>query len=122
MGCADSRVRSRGETTSFVGWSARSSAADGEGGQYLGETEAYDAVILDLGLPEVDGLTVLDRWRKHGHKMPVLVLTARSDWTEKVEGIEAGADDYLAKPFNSRELLARLRSIIRRSCGSRSDE
>ena len=98
------------------------SAADGEEGQYLGETEAYDAVILDLGLPEVDGLTVLDRWRKHGHKMPVLVLTARDSWSDKVAGLDAGADDYLAKPFQSEELIARLRALIRRASGNASSE
>ncbi|MCG2840157.1 response regulator transcription factor [Sandaracinobacter sp. RS1-74] len=98
------------------------SAHDGEEGQYLGETEAYDAVILDLGLPEVDGLTVLDRWRKAGHKMPVLVLTARDSWSDKVAGLDAGADDYLAKPFQSEELIARLRALIRRASGNASSE
>ena len=92
-------------------------ATDGEDGHYLGSTESYDAVVLDLGLPEVDGLTVLDRWRKEGRKMPVLVLTARGAWTERVEGIEAGADDYLPKPFRMEELVARLRAIIRRAAG-----
>src|SRR6476619_2585723 len=85
-------------------------ATDGEDGHYLGSTESYDAVILDLGLPEVDGLTVLDRWRKEGRKMPVLVLTARDSWSDKVAGLDAGADDYLAKPFQTEELLARLRA------------
>ncbi len=98
------------------------SARDGEEGQYLGETEAYDAVILDLGLPEVDGLTVLDRWRKSGRKMPVLVLTARDSWSDKVAGLDAGADDYLAKPFQSEELIARLRALIRRASGNASAE
>jgi two-component system OmpR family response regulator len=98
------------------------SATDGEEGQYLGETEAYDAVILDLGLPEVDGLTVLDRWRKAGQKMPVLVLTARDSWSDKVAGLDAGADDYLAKPFQSEELIARLRALIRRASGNASSE
>ncbi|MGL6044692.1 MAG: response regulator transcription factor [Sandaracinobacteroides sp.] len=97
-------------------------AGDGEEGQYLGETEAYDAVILDLGLPEVDGLTVLDRWRKSGRKMPVLVLTARDSWSDKVAGLDAGADDYLAKPFQSEELIARLRALIRRASGNASSE
>jgi two-component system OmpR family response regulator len=98
------------------------SAHDGEEGQYLGETESYDAVILDLGLPEVDGLTVLDRWRKAGMKMPVLVLTARDSWSDKVAGLDAGADDYLAKPFQMEELIARLRALIRRSSGNASAE
>ena len=81
-------------------------ATDGEDGHYLGSTENYDAVILDLGLPEVDGLTVLDRWRKEGRKMPVLVLTARDSWSDKVAGLDAGADDYLAKLFQTEELIA----------------
>ena len=81
-------------------------ATDGEDGHYLGSTENYDAIILDLGLPEVDGLTVLDRWRKEGRKMPVLVLTARDSWSDKVAGLDAGADDYLAKPFQTEELIA----------------
>ena len=97
-------------------------AHDGEEGQFLGETESYDAVILDLGLPEIDGLTVLDRWRKSGRKMPVLVLTARDSWSDKVAGLDAGADDYLAKPFQSEELIARLRALIRRSSGNASSE
>jgi CheY-like chemotaxis protein len=88
---------------------------DGEDGHYLGSTEAYDAIILDLGLPEVDGLTVLDRWRKDSIKVPVLVLTARDSWSDKVAGLDAGADDYLAKPFQTEELIARLRALIRRA-------
>ncbi len=97
-------------------------AADGEDGHYLGSTEAYDAVILDLGLPEVDGLTVLDRWRKEGRATPVLLLTARDSWSDKVAGLDAGADDYLAKPFQTEELIARLRALIRRSTGNASSE
>ncbi len=97
-------------------------AHDGEEGQYLGSTEPYDAVLLDLGLPEVDGLTVLDRWRKDGIKTPVLVLTARDSWSDKVTGLNAGADDYLAKPFQMEELLARLRALIRRAAGNASPE
>ena len=97
-------------------------AIDGEDGHYLGSTENYDAVILDLGLPEVDGLTVLDRWRKEGKTMPVLVLTARSGWSDKVAGLDAGADDYLAKPFQTQELIARLRALIRRASGNASSE
>ena len=97
-------------------------ATDGEDGHYLGSTESYDAVILDLGLPEIDGLTVLDRWRREGRKMPVLVLTARDSWSDKVAGLDAGADDYLAKPFQTEELIARLRALIRRSSGNASSE
>lgn len=97
-------------------------AADGEEGHFLGATENYDAVILDLGLPEVDGLTVLDRWRKEGRTTPVLVLTARDSWSEKVAGLDAGADDYLAKPFQTQELIARLRALIRRASGNASSE
>ncbi len=92
-------------------------AMDGEEGLYLGETEPYDAVVLDLGLPRVDGLTVLRRWRAAERAMPVLILTARDSWTEKVEGLNAGADDYLAKPFAMAELVARLNALIRRSNG-----
>ena len=90
------------------------SAYDGIQAHYLGDVEEFDAVVLDLGLPELDGLTVLRRWRTAGRKMPVLVLTARSAWQEKVAGIDAGADDYLAKPFHMEELLARLRALLRR--------
>ncbi len=97
-------------------------ASDGEDAHYLGSTENYDAVILDLGLPEVDGLTVLDRWRKEGRTAPVLVLTARDSWSDKVAGLDAGADDYLAKPFQTEELIARLRALIRRSTGNASSE
>jgi len=97
-------------------------ATDGEEGHYLGANEAYDAVILDLGLPEIDGLTVLDRWRKEGRAMPVLVLTARDSWSDKVAGLDAGADDYLAKPFQTEELIARLRALIRRAAGKASSE
>ncbi|MBC7520322.1 MAG: response regulator transcription factor [Sandarakinorhabdus sp.] len=97
-------------------------ASDGEDGHYLGSTENYDAVVLDLGLPELDGLTVLDRWRKAGKAMPVLVLTARDSWSDKVAGLDAGADDYLAKPFQTEELIARLRALIRRAAGQSTSE
>jgi two-component system OmpR family response regulator len=97
-------------------------AADGERADFLGQTEQYDAVILDLGLPRMDGLTVLRRWRDAGLTMPVLVLTARGSWHEKVHGIDAGADDYVAKPFRIEEVLARLRALIRRSSGQLSAE
>jgi two-component system, OmpR family, response regulator len=97
-------------------------ATDGEEGLYLGETESYDAIVLDLGLPEIDGLTVLDRWRKGGKTTPVLVLTARDSWSDKVAGLDAGADDYVAKPFQTEELIARLRALIRRASGNASSE
>ena len=97
-------------------------ATDGEEGHYLGSNENYDAVVLDLGLPEIDGLTVLDRWRKEGKTMPVLVLTARDSWSDKVAGLDAGADDYVAKPFQTEELIARLRALIRRASGNASSE
>ena len=92
-------------------------AGNGRDAQHLGETESFDAVVLDLGLPLVDGLTVLKRWRSAGLTMPVLILTARDSWHEKVAGIDAGADDYLAKPFHMEELLARVRALIRRAQG-----
>jgi two-component system OmpR family response regulator len=90
-------------------------AADGEEALFLGETEPYDAVVLDLGLPELDGLAVLERWRGADIKTPVLVLTARGTWQEKVTGLRAGADDYLAKPFEMEEMLARLEALVRRA-------
>jgi two-component system, OmpR family, response regulator len=92
-------------------------APDGEEAQFLGETEPYDAVVLDLGLPKTDGVTVLERWRKGGMAAPVLILTARGAWSEKVAGFDAGADDYLTKPFHTEELLARLRALMRRAAG-----
>jgi two-component system OmpR family response regulator len=97
-------------------------AHDGEQGHYLGDVEPYDAVILDLGLPVVDGLTVLRRWREAGRTMPVLILTARDQWSEKVAGFDAGADDYVGKPFSMEEVLARIRAIIRRAAGHASPE
>jgi two-component system OmpR family response regulator len=97
-------------------------APDGESGEFLGQTERYDAVVLDLGLPRMDGLTVLRRWRDAGQSMPVLVLTARGSWHEKVQGIDGGADDYLSKPFRMEELLARLRGLIRRAAGQLQPE
>ena len=92
-------------------------AADGERADFLARTESYDAVVLDLGLPRVDGLTVLRGWREAGMTLPVLVLTARGSWHERVEGIDGGADDYVAKPFRMEEVLARLRALIRRASG-----
>ncbi|WP_424363714.1 response regulator transcription factor [Methylocystis parvus] len=91
--------------------------ADGEEAWFKGDAEDYAAVVLDLGLPRLDGLAVLKRWRQNGRTMPVIVLTARGTWPERVEGIDAGADDYLGKPFRMEELLARLRSVLRRHAG-----
>jgi DNA-binding response OmpR family regulator len=93
---------------------------DGEEAWFRGDTEDYAAIILDLGLPGMDGLTVLKRWRGNDRRIPVLILTARGSWAERVDGIDAGADDYLPKPFRMEELLARLRSIVRRSVGQAS--
>lgn len=90
---------------------------DGEEARFLGESEPYDVVILDLGLPQLDGLSVLRQWRQTGRTMPVLVLTARDTWREKVTGLRAGADDYLAKPFELEEMLARVEALVRRSSG-----
>jgi two-component system OmpR family response regulator len=95
-------------------------AHDGEEGHFLGDTESYDAVVLDLGLPMLDGLSVLQRWRQDGRTMPVLILTARGTWREKVMGLRAGADDYLAKPFEMEEMLARVEALIRRAAGHSS--
>ena len=92
-------------------------ATDGEQADFLAHTEHYDAVVLDLGLPKIDGLTLLRRWREAGIFAPVLILTARGSWHEKVQGIDGGADDYVAKPFRMEEVLARLRALIRRSSG-----
>lgn len=92
-------------------------AANGEDAQHLGETETFDAAVLDLGLPKVDGVSVLKAWRKAGRKLPVLVLTARDGWSDKVEGFKAGADDYVTKPFRVDEVVLRLRALIRRSEG-----
>ncbi|MGD0190640.1 MAG: response regulator transcription factor [Rhizomicrobium sp.] len=98
------------------------SAADGEEGHFLGDTEPYDVVILDLGLPKMDGVRVLESWRKSGRTMPVLILTARDRWSDKVAGFDAGADDYLAKPFYTEELLARVRALLRRAAGLATSE
>ena len=97
-------------------------ATDGETALYLGETELYDTVILDLGLPKLDGMSVLRRWRSAARMMPVLILTAQGDWTSKVEGLNAGADDYLGKPFEPAELVARVNALIRRSHGQARTE
>ena len=98
------------------------SAFDGEEGHFLGDSEPYDAVVLDIGLPKMDGISVLTAWRKAGRAMPVLILTARDGWTEKVRGFDAGADDYVAKPFHVEEVLARLRALLRRAAGHASSE
>jgi two-component system OmpR family response regulator len=97
-------------------------AKDGEEGHFLGETEPYDAVILDLGLPVLDGVSVLEKWRRNEKKMPVLILTARDRWSDKVQGFDAGADDYVAKPFHMEEVLARVRALLRRSAGHATSE
>jgi two-component system OmpR family response regulator len=95
-------------------------ALDGEDGHFLGDTETYDVVVLDLGLPKMDGVSVLEKWRRDGRDHPVLILTARDRWSEKVAGFDAGADDYLTKPFHTEELLARLRALTRRAAGHAS--
>ncbi|MDX2257575.1 MAG: response regulator transcription factor [Hyphomicrobiaceae bacterium] len=95
-------------------------AGDGEEAWFMGDTESYDLVVLDLGLPRLDGLSVLKRWRGEGRTFPVLILTARGSWPERVEGIYAGADDYLPKPFQMEELIARARALVRRSAGHAS--
>ncbi len=96
-------------------------ADNGEDGHFMGDTEPYDAVILDLGLPIIDGISVLQKWRADGKTFPVLILTARDQWSEKVSGFDAGADDYLTKPFHHEELLARLRALMRRAAGHTTD-
>lgn len=90
-------------------------AFDGEEGHFLADTEPYDAVVLDIGLPKMDGISVLEQWRRDDRKMPVLILTARDRWSDKVAGMDAGADDYVAKPFHMEEVLARVRALLRRS-------
>ena len=97
-------------------------AFDGEEGHFLGENEPYDAVILDIGLPKMDGISVLEAWRRAGRAMPVLILTARDRWSDKVQGFDAGADDYVAKPFHLEEVLARIRALLRRSAGHAKSE
>ena len=97
-------------------------ATDGEEGHFLGDTEPYDAVVLDIGLPVMDGISVLEQWRREGRRMPVLILTARDRWSDKVQGFDAGADDYVAKPFHLEEVLARIRALLRRSAGHAKSE
>jgi two-component system OmpR family response regulator len=97
-------------------------AFDGEDGWHLGDTEPYDAIVLDIGLPKRDGVSVLEAWRQAGRTTPVLILTARDRWSEKVKGFDAGADDYVAKPFHMEEILARLRALLRRAGGHATNE
>ena len=97
-------------------------AYDGEEGHFLGDTEPYDAVVLDIGLPKMDGISVLEQWRRDEKTMPVLILTARDRWSDKVAGMDAGADDYVAKPFHMEEVLARVRALLRRTAGHASAE
>jgi two-component system OmpR family response regulator len=97
-------------------------AFDGEEGHFLGDTEPYDTIILDIGLPQMDGLSVLEAWRRDGKTTPVLLLTARDRWSDKVQGIDAGADDYVAKPFHIEEVLARVRALVRRAAGHATNE
>ncbi|MGI9422098.1 MAG: response regulator transcription factor [Hyphomicrobiaceae bacterium] len=97
-------------------------AFDGEEGYFLGDTEPYDVVILDIGLPKMDGISVLEEWRRAERNMPVIILTARDRWSDKVAGMDAGADDYLAKPFHMEELLARIRAQVRRAAGHAKSE
>lgn len=97
-------------------------AYDGEEGWHLGDTEPYDAAVLDLGLPKIDGVSILQRWRAAGRRLPVLILTARSRWSEKMAGFQAGADDYMTKPFEMDEVVYRLRALIRRAAGHAQPE
>ena len=116
----DDRIARDVEAALSAAGYAVSREADGEEAWFRADTEAFDAVVLDLGLPGMDGLSVLKRWREAGQRFPVLVLTARGSWHERVEGIDAGADDYLPKPFRMEELVARLRAVLRRSAGQAS--
>lgn len=116
----DARIASEVERALRAAGYVVERTADGEDAWFRGDTEDYAAIVLDLGLPGMDGLSILKRWRENGRRMPVLILTARGSWAERVDGIDAGADDYLPKPFEMEELLARLRSVIRRSAGQAS--
>jgi DNA-binding response OmpR family regulator len=116
----DQRIRDDVGTALREAGYASDFATDGEDAWFKGDTEPYDLIVLDLGLPHLDGLTVLKRWRAAGRTTPVLILTARGSWPERVEGIDAGADDYLPKPFQMAELVARVRGLIRRSAGHAS--
>ncbi|HEV7276066.1 MAG TPA: response regulator transcription factor [Devosiaceae bacterium] len=113
----DERIaRSLGEALKAAGFLV-DTESDGEMAWYRGDTEPFDAIVLDLGLPTIDGLTILKRWRQAHRDAPVLILTARGQWEERVDGMEAGADDYVVKPFHVEEVVARLRAIIRRAGG-----
>ncbi|MBV8474221.1 MAG: response regulator transcription factor [Hyphomicrobiales bacterium] len=119
----DDRDLNRQITTALeVAGYAVDRAYDGEEGWFLGDTEPYDAIVLDIGLPKRDGVSVLEAWRKSGRTMPVLILTARDRWSDKVQGFDAGADDYVGKPFHMEEVLARLRALLRRAAGHASSE
>ncbi len=98
------------------------SAVDGEDGHFLGDTEPYDAIVLDLGITKMDGISIIEQWRRDKRIMPVLILTARDRWSDKVAGMDAGADDYVAKPFHMEEVLARVRALLRRSTGHARNE
>jgi two-component system OmpR family response regulator len=113
----DARIAAMIEATLVAAGFAVVSETDGERAWFIAGTEALDIIVLDLGLPGLDGMTLLKRWRNEGVVTPVIVLTARSHWAERVDGIEAGADDYMVKPFRPEELVARVRAIIRRSAG-----
>jgi two-component system OmpR family response regulator len=116
----ETNVRRQIVTTAKRAGYAVDEAADGEEGWFLGDTEPYDAIILDLGLPKIDGLEVLRRWRSAGIKTPILILTARDSWRDKVTGLREGADDYLGKPFELEEMMARIEALVRRAAGHAS--
>lgn len=116
----ETKLAARIRTALVAAGLAADVAHDGTDAQFAGETESYDAAVLDLGLPRIDGLTVLEHWRAAGRKMPVLILTSRSRWHEKLAGFNAGADDYLTKPFEMDELVVRIKALIRRSTGHAS--
>ncbi|MFL5283924.1 MAG: response regulator transcription factor [Rhodopila sp.] len=116
----DARISRKVQVALEAAGYAVDTVTDGEDAWFRGDTEDYDVAVLDLGLPKLDGLAVLKRWRAAGRDFPVLVLTARGAWAERVEGIDAGADDYLIKPFAMEELLARIRALLRRAAGRAS--
>lgn len=113
----EAELRAQLETQLRAAGFAVDSAADGETGYYLGREHPFDLAVVDLGLPKLSGIEVIKRWRTQARTFPILILTARGRWQEKVEGLEAGADDYLVKPFHMEELLARLRALVRRAAG-----